>query len=190
MKLSRLIVLLAALLAAQPLAAAPRTYRLNPAESVVGFVWSFGKDRVQGRMPVAEARVQVDFEQLANSKVSVSVDTTRAEAGFLFATQAMRGPRMLDADRHGRITFTSRSVHSEGRGALIEGDLTVRGITRPMAMHASLHRQSGAAQGDLDHLQILLTGTLRRSDFGATGWSDMVADEVELRILAAIDAAP
>lgn len=186
----RLVALLCAALAASPVPAAPRPYVLDASESVVGFVWFFGKDEVQGRMPVAEATLSIDFDRLANSRVSVAVDVTRAEAGFLFATQALKGPKVLDADRHGQITFVSRSFRRDGREAVVEGDLTVRGVTRPVTMHASLHRQAGTAEGDLDHLQILLTGSLSRADFGATGWSDMVGDEVRLRILAAIDAAP
>ena len=59
-------------------------------------------------------------------------------------------------------------------------------MTRPATLQARIYRQDGFKPGDYSHLSILLTGTVNRSDFGATGWSDMVGDQVRLRILARI----
>ena len=55
-----------------------------------------------------------------------------------------------------------------------------------MTLAASIYRQQGSADGDLSHLTIRLTGAVQRSAFGATGWNDMVGDEVRLDILARI----
>jgi len=82
---------------AGPAAAAPRPYILETTGSRVAFFWQFGPDTFEGRMSVAAADLALDFEDVSQSQVHVAVDASHAEAGFPFATQAMRGPRVLDA---------------------------------------------------------------------------------------------
>lgn len=179
-------VLLAALLAAAPAAAAPAAYVLEPAESTVGFETDFGPDRITGRMPVTRADLTLDFDNVATTTIAVTLDVTNAQASFPFAAQAMRGPRVLDAATWPEITFASTAVRRAGDGATVQGNLTIRGVTRPVTLSAQIYRQQGTAEGDLSQLTVRLTGRVNRSDFGATGWNDMVGDEVRLDILARI----
>jgi polyisoprenoid-binding protein YceI len=179
-------LILAAALAAAPALAAPARYALEPDASTVAFAWDFGRDEVQGRMPVSSADLVIDFAQVAASKVDVAVNVAAAEAGFPFATQAMKGPKVLDAANFPQIVFHSTRVRPEGDGARVEGLITIRGVTRPAVLQAQIYRRQGSAEGDLSRLSILLTGTVHRSEFGASGWSDMVGDDVRLRILARI----
>jgi polyisoprenoid-binding protein YceI len=166
--------------------AAPADYVLEPDRSTVGFETDFGPDLITGRMPVSEADLTLDFDRAANSTVAVTLDVSQAEASFPFAAQAMKGPKVLDAASHPTIRFESTSVAAEGSGARVSGKLTIRGVTRPASLRAEIYQQTGSAPGDLSHLTVRLTGAVLRSDFGATGWSDMVGDEVRLDILARI----
>jgi polyisoprenoid-binding protein YceI len=187
--LAALTIALAGFTAAT-LHAAPRTYVLEADQSEVNFAWDFGADEIKGKMPVASANLVIDFEQLGQSQVDVAVNVAGAEAGFPFATDAMKGPRVLDAANFPLISFVSTGVQNTGNGtATITGNITVRGETRPMQFAAEIYRQRGTEANDLSHLVILLTGALNRSDFGATGWSDLAGDEVRLRILASIAEA-
>lgn len=173
---------------ALPAAAAPHPYTLDAAKSQVGFSWDMGADHITGQMPVASADLAIDFDHVANSKVNVVVDVAGAQAGFPFATQALKGPKVLDARQFPQISFVSHSITANGKGARVAGDITLHGVTRPIVFDAMIYRQSGSAPGDLQHLQIRLNAVLNRSDFGAVGWADMVGDRVGLDILASIDA--
>jgi polyisoprenoid-binding protein YceI len=178
--------LLLAALASSALAA-PRTYVLEPAQSEVTFAWDFGADEVRGKMPVASADLAIDFDNLSASQVNVAVDVSGAEAGFPFATQAMQGPKVLDSANFPLISFVSTGVSRTGEGkADISGNITVRGVTRPMTFAAEIYRQRGTDANDLSRLVIVLTGALSRSEFGADGWSDLAGDQVRLHITAAI----
>jgi polyisoprenoid-binding protein YceI len=181
----RIAALLVALAAAAA-AAAPADYVLEPQASSVGFETDFGQDRITGRMPVTRADLTLDFDRVANSKVAVTIDVRNAEASFPFAAQAMKGPKVLDARSWPEITFVSTSVRAEGDGATVEGNVTIRGVTRPMRLTARIWRQKDSEPDDLSHLTVRLTGKVMRSAFGASGWSDMVGDEVRLDILARI----
>jgi polyisoprenoid-binding protein YceI len=178
---------LALCVGASPGLAAPKHYMVDAAHSSIGFIWRFGNEAVTGRMMVASGDAVVDFANLTNSTVDVDVIAASAEAGFPFATQAMRGPTVLDTQQFPTIRFHSSDVRKAGSGAIVRGDLTLRGVTRPIAFATEIYRQTGSEPTDLSHLTILLTGTLKRSEFGATGWSDAVGDDLTLRILARIE---
>jgi polyisoprenoid-binding protein YceI len=75
-----------------------------------------------------------------------------------------------------------------GEGADVTGNLTIRGVTRAITLQARISRPTGTAADDFDRLTVRLSGRVNRSDFGATGWSDMVGDEVRIFITARIDA--
>lgn len=169
--------------------AAPVPYDLLQQESRVGFSWFLGNDEIKGRMPVKRADVVLDFDQLDRSRVNVAVDVTGAEAGFPFASQGMKSRKVLWADKFPEITFESTQIRRNGTGALIDGQLTVRGVTRPMVFDAQLFRPREAQAGDRSRLSIRLTGSLSRKEFGADGWSDLAGDEVKLSIVARIQAA-
>lgn len=180
--------ILAIFLAALPAGAFAATsdYVLQPDQSSVGFETDFGTDRITGRMPVSQADLTLDFDKVANSTIEVTLDVSRAEASFPFAAQAMKGPKVLDSGDHPTIHFVSTKVRPSGEGARVDGNLTIRGVTRPVTLDAQVYRQQGYVEGDLSHLTIRLRGAVNRSEFGATGWSDMVGDEVRLDILARI----
>jgi len=171
---------------ASPALAAPAHYSLEPEASTVGFETDFGGDLISGKMPVASAELTLDFDNVAVSKIDVVLDAANADASFPFAAQAMRGPKILDVVNFPTIHFQSTSVRKDGDGAAVAGNVTIRGVTRPMEMHAVIWRQKGQPEGDLSKLTIRLTGAINRSDFAATGWSDMVGDQVRLDILARI----
>lgn len=178
--------LLSVLLLAQPLAAAPVPYRLEAETSSVGFETDFGPDLITGTMPVAAADLVIDFDRLSNCRIDVTLDAAHSTASFPFAAQAMVGPKVLDTASHPHITFRSTAVRPKGDGAEVEGQVTIRGVTRPMMLDAVIWRQKGTVEGDRSRLTVRLTGTVHRADFGAVGWADMVGNDVRLTITARI----
>lgn len=181
-------IALAALIFALPAQAATIDYALDQAASTVAFETDFGPDLITGSIPLDSADLHLDFDNLRNCTVTVALDVTGARASFPFAAQALKGPKVLDARDHPRMTFESTSVKRAGDAADVTGNLTIRGVTRPVTLQARIFRPQGSATDDFSHLTVKLTGRVNRSDFGATGWSDMVGDEVRITITARIDA--
>lgn len=166
--------------------AAPADYRIEGQRSSVGFATDFGANTITGSMPILRADLTLDFDRAANSHVEVTLSAARAEASFPFAAAAMKGATVLDVANWPTITFASTSVAERGDAATVTGNLTIRGVTRPVTFDARIFRQEGYAEGDRSHLTVRLTGRIARSDFGATGWADLVGDEVRLDIVARI----
>jgi polyisoprenoid-binding protein YceI len=182
------ILALVAVLLTLPAQAGIVAYKIDAANSTVAFETDFGPDLITGSFPLEKADLGLDFDNVTNCTVSVALDVTGAKASFPFAAQALKGPKVLDAKDHPRMTFESTSVKGAGASAEVTGNLTIRGVTKPVTLRAQLFRPQGSAPDQLDHLTVKLTGRVNRSDFGATGWSDMVGDEVRILITAHIDA--
>lgn len=180
------LALCLAVLAGRAALAHPARYRLQTENSTVGFKTDFGGDAITGTMPVARADLTLDFHSVARCHVSVTLNAAGARASFPFATQAMKSPSVLDTAQYPAITFRSTRVRAKGKGALIDGVLTIRGVSRPVTLRARFYRPPGSHPGDLSHLSIVLKGTISRSAFGADGWSGTVGDAVHLDILAHI----
>jgi polyisoprenoid-binding protein YceI len=113
----------------------------------------------------------------------------RVESISILEPAAMRahvlGPEFFDAERHPEITFCSDAIHLAPDGQLaVDGELTIRGVTRPVAAsgHYALPRTSGF--GEIAGLE--LQTSFDRREFGfdwqaplpggghAVGWDVLV----------------
>ncbi|MEL7013778.1 MAG: YceI family protein, partial [Pseudomonadota bacterium] len=166
---------------------APENYTLNAAQSVVAFTYNFQGNPSEGRMPVKDARMELDLRNVPASHVEVTLDASEAKAGFLFATQAMKGPNVLNTDQFPEIHFRSTKITGDLRGAEIQGDLTIRDVTRPVTLRAGLYRQEGTEKGDRSRLIVQLNGKVSRAAFGAGGFPGFVDDMINLNIIARIE---
>ena len=144
-------------------------------------------------MPVERADITIDAQNLSASQIDVTVAAARAHTGLIFITQAMTGPDVLHTAQFPSIRFVSRRIilGTSGRiseGAQVTGDLTLRGVTRSVTLHAALYRQPGSAADDLSQLDVVLSSDLNRTEFGASGFPNLVAEIVTLDIRARITA--
>ena len=112
----------------------------------------------------------------------VSGDATVTEAGAVSGTIAvraasvdtknkkrdehLRSAEFFDVDRHPVITFSVDGVRPSGPGVAVTGELTVRGVTRPLYFDAQVSSFDGA------EVWLDAQVTVDRSDFGLT-WSPM-----------------
>lgn len=187
--LRRLIALLLLALPASVALAGPQNYLLEADKSKVGFIYRLSGSDSSGTMPISSAIIEIDTDALTRSSVDVSVDVTRARAGLIFATEALKAGSVLDAQNHPEIRFRSTAIRLGGQGRLsdgatIDGLLTIRGVTKPVTLNAALYRQRGTQASDLSQLSFQISGELSRSEFGASGFADLVADKVRLNIVA------
>lgn len=150
-----------------------------------------------------DATLQFDPAKLAAARVEVTVDATSIETDYpdpakLDFNAQLQGADWLDAKAHPTLTYRSRRVVPSGDGKFrIEGELTLRGITRPVVLEARYN--GGYAGHPMDpHARIgfSATGRLRRSEFGmnygipAPGTTMGVGDQVELRIECEFSGPP
>lgn len=176
-------------------------YTLDPLHSTLVFRLShIGFSRYVGQFQNFEAALHLDPKAPETSTISVKIDPASLAVphppeGFL---DDLRGANWLDAKQFPAITFKSTKVDVTGeRTARVTGDLTLRGVTKPVVLEATLN--GGYAGHPMDpHARVGLsaTGRFKRSDFGMTygipdpGTTMGVGDEVEVLIEAEFTGPP
>jgi polyisoprenoid-binding protein YceI len=148
--------------AVQPFSGA---YRADPLHS--SFVFSVrhsGVYRYRGTISDVEATLHADGAA-PTLEGSARVDSISIVEPLEFRAHVL-GPDFFDAERHPEITFRSTEVRLAGDGrAEVEGELTIRGVTRPIM--ATAHYEAprpGAFGGEVAGLQ--LQTSFDRRDFG------------------------
>ncbi|GGX53254.1 hypothetical protein GCM10007385_21630 [Tateyamaria omphalii] len=174
--------------------AAPIPYRLGSSGATITYTFMLNGAPVKGTVPVSQADLTVDPDNLDKSTALVSADVRRARTGLIFATEALKSPSVLDAQNHPNARFRSTGVKlgPGGRlsnGAMLEGDLTLRGVTRSIRFDAGLFRPRGSTTEDFSTLTVMLKGRIDRRNFGATGYADLVDNNVGIDIVAEITVA-
>jgi polyisoprenoid-binding protein YceI len=169
--------------AVQPFAG---TYRAQPVPSSFAFaVRHSGVFWYRGSLSDVTATLRADGDALALE------GSARVDSISVVEPAAMRasvlGPEFFDAERHPEITFRSTAVRLAGDGrAEVDGELTIKGVTRPVTAggHHAPPRQAGF--GEVAGLQ--LRTSFDRRDFGfdwqmqLPGGGDAVGWEVEADI--------
>ena len=174
---------------ATPARAAPARYALDPAGSEVRFAFRMGGVDTSGTMPVTRADITLDFDRAARSTATVTLAADRAETGVALMTSALKSQDVRATDQHPAIRFVSTSFAATESGAVVQGDVTVRGVTRPLTLQATIFRPPGSAPGNRSQLTVRLTGQIDRHDFGASGYPALVEPTVTLDIRARLSRA-
>lgn len=97
----------------------------------------------------------------------------------------LRGKDFLLAEEHPEITFVMTSAEATGdTTGVVTGDLTLRGVTRPIEVQVTLNKTGDYPFGGAYVIGITAEAVVKRSDFGSTyavenGW---VGDEIPLVI--------
>lgn len=138
------------------------SWELDPVWSALEFeVRKLGFVAIKGRVPGFSGRlVGGDEPRLAGSVDARTITTFDAERdGHLQA------PDFFDIDRHPTLTFASTTFETDGDELVVHGDLTIRGVTRPVELRGSLTGTGSDPWGN-ERLGLELAGTVDRTEFG------------------------
>lgn len=124
--------------------------------------------------------VHFDFDPAgpAGGSLDVTVDLKSADTADAERDEILKGVEFFRSDRHPQARFHARRFRREGERWRADGELTLRGITQPVAVLFML-------DGQPRQLGMKGTATLRRLDFGVGQgeWAttEWIGDEVEVR---------
>jgi len=169
--------------AAQPFSG---TYRAQPVPSSFAFaVRHSGVFWYRGSLSDVAATLRGDGDALALE------GSARVDSVSVVEPPAMRasvlGPEFFDAERHPEITFRSTAIRLDGDGrAEVDGELTIRGVTRPVTASGHYAPPRQAAFGEVAGLQLHTSFDRREFGFGwqmeLPGGGDAVGWDVEVDI--------
>lgn len=119
------------------------------------------------------------------STVNVSIDASSVDTNVPLLDKLVKGPDMFDAANHPAIRFVSTRVVRTGNSeGTLEGDLTIRGVTRPVTLQMKFNGYGVDPLTKEDKLGFSAQGHFGRSQFGLGTWYPAVGDDVRVRIEA------
>src|SRR5690606_5196459 len=118
------------------------TWKLDPTHSQVEFaVKHMMFTTVRGRFAGVDGTVRADPANPSNSSVEVVIDAGSIDTRAEDRDTHLRSEDFLDVEKHPQITFRSTGVegaHAEpGAKFKVNGELTIRGVTRPVTLDAT-----------------------------------------------------
>jgi len=174
--------------------------RIDPFHSVLSFsVTHFGFTRVRGRFGKWSGTILWDKEDFTESSMTIVIDVRTVDTGMKRRDDDLRSDQFFDAERFPIAVFRStRIVKEEEDNFIAHGDLTIRDVTREIAIPFSF---LGTRQLSPGFGRVFGSGslTIKREDFDLANAVDRIAsslavvsDDVDLEIEiqgAAVDLA-
>lgn len=160
------------------------TYRLEPIHcQVLFFADHLGFSRQMGRFTGVSGEFRFDPDDPGAASVEAEIDVSTLWLGDRAWERKVLSADFLDARRWPTMRYASTRVESLGDDRLrVEGELTLRGTTRPVALDVRVNRV-GRNSFTLQHRAgFSATTTIRRSEFGMRRLLAAVGDEVEIRL--------
>ena len=132
--LAPIIVLIAVTLAIPLATADARRYAIQTEASELGFRATSRLMNADGRFHRFGGDVAVDPRDLATARINLSIEAASIDTGIGLRDTHLRSADFFDVERFPTITFESLRVEAAGRRATVTGRLTVRGVTREIAV--------------------------------------------------------
>lgn len=145
---------------------------------MLGFLSAGGTfDTFEGTLALADEPV--------NSTVTAVITAASINTKNARRDGDLRKVSYLDVATYPTIGFTSTAVREVGEGLVIEGDLSIRGVTRPLALRV-VPKGFTSADGGAAEVRLTATGQVSNKEIGLTRGSAFVRDltEVVLDIVA------
>ena len=159
-------------------------YRIDPTHSFVqfkishlGYSWTLGTfDRISGAFTFDPEAGP------AGQKISVEIDTASIDTGHAERDKHLRSADFLEVDKFPTATFVSTGYEGDANGGTLNGNLTLKGVTKPVAVAVT---KVGEGKDPWGGYRAGFEGkmTLNRSDFGAGKSLGPASESLELLLL-------
>lgn len=182
MKKTLIAAAFAAFFAGQAMAA-PQSYTLDPTHSFPRFSYDhMGMSKQILRFNKTTGTVVLD-KAAKQAKVDVTIDMTSIDTGFEMFDGHIQGADFLDTAQFPTATFKSTKVVFEGdKPVSIEGELTIKGITKPVTLTVTSFFNGAHPMLKNDSIGANATTVIKRSEFNAGKFAPGVGDDVTLDI--------
>jgi polyisoprenoid-binding protein YceI len=143
------------------------TYVIDTAHSTVEAVARhLMVTKVRGRFTEFSGQITV-AEDVTASTVEVDIDAASITTASADRDAHLRSPDFLDVETYPTLRFRSTGVTPAGDGWRLAGDLTIRGVTRPVVLDMAFLGSSVDPWGS-SKVSFSATTEIDREDFGMT----------------------
>ena len=142
-------------------------WQIDPGHTEAAFIGRhFMLTKVRGRFTGVTGTIVVADEP-GESTVEVTIDMASVESGSQARDDHLRSADFFDTARHPTAAFCGRAAEWQGTQGLLAGDLTIRGITRPVTLQVGYLGHVADPWGGQRAI-FTAHGILNREDWGLT----------------------
>jgi polyisoprenoid-binding protein YceI len=174
--------LAAMLLPLAPAHATSASYRYDTVHSQIVFSISHdGYSRPFGRLHIARGWLRFDPDDWSTAATELDIDVAGVDMGDADWNKSVCKPTLLDCARHHDAHFVSTDVErKDGHHGVLHGQLTLRGITRPLSLPFTFNRVARTIYGLHTVAGFSATTMLDREAFGLTANAGSIGQQVSL----------
>lgn len=143
------------------------TWTIDESHTSVSFkVKHLGLARTRGRFAKFEGAVRVG-ERPEDSTVEVTIDAASVDSHDETRDAHLRSADFLDVENHPSLTFRSTAVSGKGDRWIVDGELTVAGVTKAVTLDVEFDGVAGDPWGG-SRAGFTATAVVNREDYGLT----------------------
>jgi len=139
------------------------TWNGDPVHSDIGFSVEYMAGTFSGSFAKFQA-------ELADGALSGSADVTSIQVKDPNLEAHLASPEFFDAERFPQLSFRSRSISRDGDRITIDGEVTIKGETRPVEITGTVSEPITDPWGN-ERFGLKLSATVDRTQFGLT-WNN------------------
>lgn len=149
------------------------TWAIDPVHSEVLFkIKHLVISTVTGSFRKFEGNVISDGTGFSNAKVAVTIDVKSIDTNNPQRDGHLQSGDFFEAELYPEITFESTSfVNTAGSDYKLNGNLTLKGVTKPIELNAEYGGSENDGHGNIKH-GFEITGIVNRKEFGMT-WNKL-----------------
>ena len=169
------------------------TYNFDKAHSFIGFkVKHMGLIEVPGFFRDFTGEVSFDSTDVTKSSVNFKAMVTSVDTGVTGRDNHLRRADFFEVEKYPELTFKSTKVEKKGKGWMVTGDLTMKGVTKSVAIPFEIAGWLPGGERSGPKMGIVGEAMINRKDFGVNygntlpGGVAQIGDEV--KVLLQIEA--
>lgn len=164
--------------------AKPVTYTIDATHTATVFTWDhFGFSTPAGNFSDIQGKIIVDNDKPEKSAVHVTIPLTSINTNVKALDEHLLKADFFDAQKYPTITFKSTKVETKDKKNFkITGDLTIKGITKPVVLDAVLNKQAEHPMAKVPAIGFNATTSFDRSAFGVGAYVPNVGDKITVNI--------
>lgn len=163
--------------------AAPETYSAEPNHTFANFSYAhMGLSTQISKFSKTSGTVVYDKAAKTGS-VDITIDMKSVDTGSNLFNGHIQGADFLDTEKFPTATFKSTKVVFDGdKPASIEGNLTIKGITKPVTLTVTHFVNKEHPMAKKDAIGANATTVIKRTEFNAGKYAPAVGDDVTISI--------
>ena len=164
--------------------AKPVEYKIDPTHTATVFTWNhFGFSTPSANFSDIQGTINVDNAKPASSSVNVTIPLSSLNTNVTALDEHLKTADFFDAAKYPNITFKSTKVQPLGKNKYkITGDLTVKNVTKPVVLDATLNKQGVHPMTKAETVGFNATTSFNRSAFNVGGYVPNVGDKITVQI--------